>query len=153
MYQHAKNQLISAIHSQDIYIYISGHKWSTTQSAKILQKQDERNVYAIIKTMCSPGYHHSGFVATHAIGHMMYGSLCAQHHVHKCMSCHGRAHCFHDYNDYIYIYIYVYIYILYICIYIYIYIYKILEWWSKRQLPFFTTTTWKQVTTNMTGPP
>ena len=25
-----------------------------------------------MKTMCSPGYHHNGFVATHAFGHMMY---------------------------------------------------------------------------------
>ena len=23
--------------------------------------------------MCPPGYHHNGFVATHAIGHMMCG--------------------------------------------------------------------------------
>ena len=30
-------------------------------------------IYAIIKTMCPPGYHHSGFVATHALGYMMYG--------------------------------------------------------------------------------
>ena len=51
-----------------------------------------------MKAMCPPGYHHNGFVATHALGHMMYG------HVPKCMSCHkaivvvtGRAHCFHDY--------------------------------------------------------
>ena len=22
--------------------------------------------------MCPPGYHHNGFVATHALGHMMY---------------------------------------------------------------------------------
>ena len=55
-----------------------------------------------MKTMCPPGYHHNGFVATHALGHMMY-SLTV-HHVPKCMSCHkaivvitGRAHCFHDY--------------------------------------------------------
>ena len=27
-----------------------------------------------MKTMCHPGYHHNGFVATHALGHMMYGS-------------------------------------------------------------------------------
>ena len=45
-----------------------------TQSAQISQKQDERNIYAIMKTMCPPGYHHNGFVATHALGHMMYGS-------------------------------------------------------------------------------
>ena len=26
-----------------------------------------------MKTMCPPGYHHNGFVATHALGHMMNG--------------------------------------------------------------------------------
>ena len=26
-----------------------------------------------MKTMCPPGYHHNGFVATHALGHKMYG--------------------------------------------------------------------------------
>ena len=25
-----------------------------------------------MKTMCPPGYHHNGFVATHALGHTMY---------------------------------------------------------------------------------
>ena len=30
-------------------------------------------IYAIMKTMCPPGYHHNGLVATHALGHMMYG--------------------------------------------------------------------------------
>ena len=25
-----------------------------------------------MKTLCPPGYHHNGFVATHALGHMMY---------------------------------------------------------------------------------
>ena len=56
-----------------------------------------------MKTMCPPGYHHNGFVATHALGHMMYEHITV-HHVPKCMSCHkatavitGRAHCFHDY--------------------------------------------------------
>ena len=33
-----------------------------------------------MKTMCPPGYHHNGLVATHAPGHMMYGSSCAQVH-------------------------------------------------------------------------
>ena len=55
-----------------------------TQSAQISQKQDERNIYiyiyAIMKTMCPPGYHHNGFVATHVLGHMMYSSSCAQVH-------------------------------------------------------------------------
>ena len=31
-------------------------------------------IYVIMKTMCPPGYHHNGFVATPALGHMMYGS-------------------------------------------------------------------------------
>ena len=25
-----------------------------------------------MKTICPPGYHRNGFVATHALGHMMY---------------------------------------------------------------------------------
>ena len=41
-----------------------------------------------MKTMCPPGYHHNGFVATHALGHMIY---------------------IYIYNIYIYIYIYIYI--------------------------------------------
>ena len=63
-----------------------------------------------MKTMCPPGYHHNGFVATHALEHMMYGCVhdvrfvrSTVHHVPKCMSCHkaivviiGRVHCFHD---------------------------------------------------------
>ena len=58
-----------------------------------------------MKTMFPPGYHHTGFVAINALGHMMYDSFNAQfvHHVPKCMSCHktivlitGKAHCFHD---------------------------------------------------------
>ena len=60
-----------------------------------------------MKTMCPRSYHHDGFVATHALRHMMYG-WATVHHVPKCMSCHkaivvitGREHYFHDY---IYIY-------------------------------------------------
>ena len=44
-----------------------------TQSTQISQKQDEHNICAIMKTMCPAGYHHNGFVATHSLGHMMYG--------------------------------------------------------------------------------
>ena len=29
-------------------------------------------MYVIMKTVCPPGYHHNGFVATHALGHMIY---------------------------------------------------------------------------------
>ena len=46
-----------------------------TQSTQISQKENERNIYAIMKTICSPGYHHNGFVATHALEHMMYGYI------------------------------------------------------------------------------
>ena len=28
-----------------------------------------------MKTMCPPGYHDNGFVTTHALRHMMYGSI------------------------------------------------------------------------------
>ena len=51
-----------------IYIYI--YMIHDTQSAQISQKQDGRNIYIIIKTMCSLGYHHNGFMATHALGHI-----------------------------------------------------------------------------------
>ena len=45
-------------------MYIGGHKWSTTQSAQISQKEDGGNKHAIIKTMCPPNYHQNCFVAT-----------------------------------------------------------------------------------------
>ena len=55
-----------------------------TQSAQISQKQDERNIYAIMKTICPPGYHHNGFVATHALAHVhhhyLHRTSCAQVH-------------------------------------------------------------------------
>ena len=41
--------------------------------AQMSQKQNGRNIHAIMKTMCPSGYHHNGFVATHALGHMMCG--------------------------------------------------------------------------------
>ena len=64
-----------------------------------------------MKEMCSPGYHHNGFVAAHTFGQMIY----------------GYAHNENDepyimYPRHIYIY-YIYIYYMYIYIYIYIYIY------------------------------
>ena len=50
-------------------VIISGHKWSTTQSAQISQKQVERNLYAINKTMCPPGYHHHIYIYTNKMIH------------------------------------------------------------------------------------
>ena len=41
-----------------------------TQSAQTSQTQDGRKIYPIMKKVCPPGYHHNGFVATHALGHV-----------------------------------------------------------------------------------
>ena len=45
-----------------------------TQSAQISQKQNEHNIYAIMKTMCPPSYQQNGIVTTHAVGHMTCGN-------------------------------------------------------------------------------
>ena len=47
-----------------------------THNAQISQKQDERNLYAIRKTMCPPSYPHNGFVLTHALGNMSWDITC-----------------------------------------------------------------------------
>ena len=80
-----------------------------------------------MKTMWSPAYHHSGFVATHALRHMMYSLSCAQ--VHDLPQSHlafvrfehsvCRGSLMTTYILYIHI-----IHILYIYIYIYICIYR-----------------------------
>ena len=47
-----------------VCVCVCGHllkMWSNLTEAR---KQDERNIYAIMKTMCSPGFHHNGFVTT-----------------------------------------------------------------------------------------
>ena len=71
-----------------------------------------------MKTMCPPGYHHNGFVATHALGHMMYvyiyiyyahlASVRFEHSV-----CRGSLM-----TTYIYIYIHTYTYPLHACDYL-----------------------------------
>ena len=98
------------------------YKWllviNNTQSSQISQKQHRRNIYVVMKTMCPPGYHYDGFLAAHALGHMM-NNVPTVHHVPKCIICHrvivvtARAHWFHDCMNLF----------MYICIYIYIYIY------------------------------
>ena len=114
-----------------------------TQSAQISQKQDRRNIYAIMKTMCPPGYHYNGFVATHALGHMIYGytllvpmnqrvlnklcpscTSCAQ--VHEFPQCHcgdnWEGTLFSWLHIYIYIYMYIYIFLSSLsCLLIYFY--------------------------------
>ena len=59
-----------------------------------------------MKTMCPPGYHHNGFVATHALGHMHLRYLASVRFEHSV--CRGSLM-----TTYIYIYIYIYICILY----------------------------------------
>ena len=55
-----------------------------------------------MKTICPPGYHHNGFVATHALGDMMY--------------IHTRTHTHTHTHTYIYICIYIYA-CMYVCMY------------------------------------
>ena len=46
-----------------------------------------------MKTMCPPGYHHNGFVATHALGHMMYIYIYIYMYIiFKCHSVSKTAH-------------------------------------------------------------
>ena len=66
-----------------------------TQSAQISQKQDERNIYAIMKTMCPPGYHHNVRLCT--IMHELPQSHCGDNYI---------------YLYYIFIYLYININIL-----------------------------------------
>ena len=72
-----------------------------TQSTQISQKQNRRNIHAIIKTMCPLGYHHNSFLVTHALGNMM-NNVATIHRVSQCIICNRaivvtvRAHCFYD---------------------------------------------------------
>ena len=54
-------------------------------------------VCIIMKTMCPSRYHHNGFVATHALGHI----CTSRTQVHELPQSHcgdkRKVHCFHDY--------------------------------------------------------
>ena len=52
---------------------MSDPRQRAAETVQITQRQDGRNIYVIMKTMWHPGYHHNGFGATHALGHMMFG--------------------------------------------------------------------------------
>ena len=54
------------------------------QSAQVSQKQDGSDIYAIMKIMCPPGYHHNGFVVTKALGHIV-NNVAIVNHGPKCM--------------------------------------------------------------------
>ena len=56
-----------------IYRYMNTELIHDTQSVQISQKQDEHNIYVIMKTTCPLSYHHNGFVATHALGQIRKG--------------------------------------------------------------------------------
>ena len=38
------------------------------QSAQTLPKEDGHNMNVVMKTVCPPGYHHNGFVASRTLG-------------------------------------------------------------------------------------
>ena len=53
------------------YSYLKVSKlWSATNIS--IWNHEVIYPYEIMKTMCPPSYHHNGFVATYALGHMMY---------------------------------------------------------------------------------
>ena len=106
-----------------IYIYISGHKWHDMQSAQVSQKQDGSDIYAIMKIMCPPGYHHNGFVATHALERMMYTSawvhlypMFPSTQIHCSYNLEGTLYCalkiaYNIYKFYLLMYFYMYRYL------------------------------------------
>ena len=64
-----------------IYAYIRGHL-RDSQHTKCSNHTEVKwhIIYVIMKTICSPAYHHNGFVVTDfvitgALGHMMYGYI------------------------------------------------------------------------------
>ena len=77
-----------------------------------------------MKTMYLPAYRHNGFVATHALGYVMY--RCAQ--VHELPQSHcgdnGKGTCFHDYthtDTHTHRYTDIYVHMC-VCVYIYIFL-------------------------------
>ena len=80
-------------------------------------------IYVPMKTMCPPGYHHNGFVATHALGYMWdFSTLCVVDHLWPLIYIYIIYIYIHIMYTYIYIYIiYMYIYISYMYIFIYMY--------------------------------
>ena len=64
-----------------------------------------------MKTMCPPGYHHNGFVATHALGHMMYGYTLLVPMNQRVLNKQSREHNINIYIYFLKLYIYIYTYI------------------------------------------
>ena len=55
-----------------MYIYTSVHKWSPTHRVLKSHRSKMSVIYQLSWKQCPPVYHHSGFVATRALGHMMH---------------------------------------------------------------------------------
>ena len=72
-----------------------------------------------MKIICPPGYHHNGFMATPALGHMMYGYALQVPMAQRVFNKLSKTHT----DIYIYVYIYIYMYIQDICTSMYIDIY------------------------------
>ena len=54
-------------------VFVTARLLVITHSTQISLKQDESNIYTVMKTIRPPGYHHNSFVTTHGHGRMMYG--------------------------------------------------------------------------------
>ena len=63
-----------------------------------------------MKTICPPSYHYNGFVATHALGHMMYDYTLLVPMNQRVLKSHRYV--------YVYIYIYIYIYMSHIYVHV-----------------------------------
>ena len=64
-----------------------------TGSDQISQKQDGRNIHVIMKTMCPPRYHHNGFLATNALGHVVYNLSASAYPHHTQVHELPQSHC------------------------------------------------------------
>ena len=71
-----------------------------------------------MKIICPPGYHHNGFMATPALGHMMYGYALQVPMAQRVFNKLSKTHT----DIYIYMYIYIYVYTRYMYKYVYRYI-------------------------------
>ena len=58
-----------------------------------------------MKTMCPPGYHHNGFVATHALGHITYGYTLMVPMNQRVLNKQSKEH---NISGHIYMYMYIY---------------------------------------------
>ena len=58
-----------------------------------------------MKTLCPPGYHQSGFVGTHAPGHIMYNTCISCTQVHELQ----QSHCGDNWEGTLFSWLHIYI--------------------------------------------